>query len=68
MRAWRIYLVLQNQEHLQLSQILIRLLVSLVSFSCLGLGFLWIIFNKNHYAWHDIISKTQVVYMPKVKS
>lgn len=67
MRAWNIYLVANDQKQLTMSQMLIRLLFSLISFLCCGLGFFWIFCNKNRSTWHDMISKTQVIYVPSNK-
>jgi uncharacterized RDD family membrane protein YckC len=43
------------------SSALIRALSSLLSLIPLGLGFIWILFNREHEAWHDKISGTHVV-------
>jgi uncharacterized RDD family membrane protein YckC len=37
-----------------------RNLSKLVSFAACGLGCLWIIWSKDHRAWHDIMSGTRV--------
>jgi uncharacterized RDD family membrane protein YckC len=34
-----------------------------ISMSFLGLGFLWLIFNKRHHSWADKLGGTSVVYM-----
>lgn len=39
----------------------IRALASLLSLLPLGLGFIWILFNRDLEAWHDKISGTHVV-------
>jgi uncharacterized RDD family membrane protein YckC len=43
------------------SSALIRALSSLISLIPLGLGFVWILFNRDLEAWHDKISGTYVV-------
>jgi uncharacterized RDD family membrane protein YckC len=40
---------------------LIRALASLLSLIPLGLGFIWILFNRDLEAWHDKVSETYVV-------
>jgi uncharacterized RDD family membrane protein YckC len=40
---------------------LIRALSSLLSLIPFGLGFIWILFNRDLQAWHDKISETYVV-------
>jgi hypothetical protein len=42
---------------------LIRALSSLLSLIPLGLGFIWILFNRDLEAWHDKISETYVVQL-----
>jgi hypothetical protein len=42
---------------------LIRALSSLLSLIPLGLGFVWILFNRDLEAWHDKISETYVVQL-----
>jgi uncharacterized RDD family membrane protein YckC len=42
---------------------LIRALSSLLSLIPLGLGFIWILFNRDLEAWHDKISATYVVQL-----
>jgi uncharacterized RDD family membrane protein YckC len=42
---------------------LIRALSSLLSLIPLGLGFIWILFNRDLEAWHDKVSETYVVQL-----
>ena len=42
---------------------LIRALSSVLSLIPLGLGFIWILFNRDLAAWHDKVSETYVVRM-----
>jgi uncharacterized RDD family membrane protein YckC len=42
---------------------LIRALSSLLSLIPLGLGFIWILFNRDLESWHDRISATYVVHL-----
>lgn len=42
-------------------QLIIRYLAYLVSAIPLGLGFIWIIFDKNRQGWHDKLARTQVI-------
>jgi len=42
-----------------------RLGWALVSLLPLGLGFLWILFDPEKRAWHDRLSRTRVVVLPK---
>jgi uncharacterized RDD family membrane protein YckC len=40
---------------------LVRLFGYLVNFAILGLGFLWIIWDKDKQGWHDKFARTYVV-------
>lgn len=42
-------------------QLIIRYLAYLVSAIPLGLGFIWILFDKHNQGWHDKLSKTLVI-------
>lgn len=33
----------------------------------LGLGFLWILHDRDKLAWHDRLSETRLVLLPKAK-
>ena len=46
-------------------QALLRVVVSIASWLCLGLGFFWSLFDKEKRAWHDIYSDSRVVQLPK---
>ena len=38
---------------------------TLFSWLCLGLGFLWQWVDREHITWHDRLSRTRVVVLPK---
>ena len=44
---------------------IVRALSCFLSLSCVGLGFLWIVFDDNRQAWHDKIAGTVVVRVPR---
>jgi uncharacterized RDD family membrane protein YckC len=48
-------------QRLSLKASFIRNFGKLISLSILGLGFLWILFNKERQGWHDKMAKTLVV-------
>jgi len=43
------------------SQVIIRVLVSILSAAALGLGFTWALFNRERRTWHDIAADTIVI-------
>ncbi len=61
MRAWRLKLVSADGGPVTRRQALIRYAVALLSALALGLGFLWILFDREKRAWHDIASGTRLV-------
>ena len=60
LRAWKTRVL--NSEHGVISwqQAFIRFIVALLSWGSLGLGFLWIVIDKNQRSWHDMASKTEL--------
>jgi uncharacterized RDD family membrane protein YckC len=34
----------------------------MLSWASCGLGFFWILWDKNGYAWHDSLSKTRLFF------
>ena len=65
MQAWRIQLVRFDGEKPRLWQALMRCAGAAVSFACLGLGYLWKLFDRNDRYWHDYLSGTELVLLPK---
>lgn len=65
MRAWRLKLVSLDGGPVRLSAAIRRLLAALVSSAALGLGFLWVWVDRDGCAWHDRLSGTRVVQLPK---
>ena len=68
MRAWRIYLVNEDGFPPHLGNILLRLLVAPFSVAFLGAGYLWMYTNDRRQTWHDNLSGTVVVHVPKDKN
>lgn len=65
MRAWRVKIEFQGEHQAGWRRYGIRFLVSLVSAACLGLGFVWSLFNPQHLTWHDIASHSRLIRTPK---
>ena len=59
----------QNPDGTAISlwQALLRFIVSIASWLCVGLGFFWVLFDKQKRSWHDMYSETQLVRVPKRK-
>lgn len=67
MRAWRLRMLNTNKGPLTLTQCLLRFLVSIASLGCFGLGYLWLLLDKDKLTWHDRYSETRVIREPKTK-
>jgi uncharacterized RDD family membrane protein YckC len=65
MQAWRIKLVQTTGGKPSAGQILLRCLGAMLSAGCLGLGYLWCLVDRNKRYWHDYISSTELVLLPK---
>jgi uncharacterized RDD family membrane protein YckC len=65
MRVWRIRLLRMDGTGLSIKDGLVRCLAALLSTACLGLGFLWILVDKEKLAWHDRLSGTRMVITAK---
>lgn len=67
MQVWGIRVQNADGTAISLWQALLRFIVSIGSWLCLGLGFLWSVFDKQKRTWHDMYSNTQLVRIPKPK-
>lgn len=67
MRAWRLKVIDMDGQTIGWRTAFIRFLFALVSAASLGLGYLWVLLDPERCAWHDRISKTRVVVLPKTK-
>lgn len=69
MKAWGLKLLNDNRtangRSIQLSQCMLRTGVGFFSLLFAGLGFWWMLFDKQQRSWHDMASLTRMVYIPK---
>ncbi len=61
MRAWRLRVLRDDGQALTFKDALLRYFAAILSWAALGLGFIWILLDKEGLAWHDRISKTRLV-------
>ena len=61
MQAWKIQLVTIDETELNIKKTMLRCLISTISFACFGMGYLWILYDKDNLSWSDILSKTKVI-------
>jgi uncharacterized RDD family membrane protein YckC len=61
MLTWRIKIISCDNKKLRLTQCLKRLLWALPCLACFGIGFFWLVFDKDKRTLYDRWSKTKVV-------
>jgi len=67
MRAWRVRVQRPGGQPITWGQAALRYLVAILSWVALGLGFLWSLIDREKRTWHDLVSKTVLVVLPKEK-
>lgn len=65
MRVWRIHLVTETEGGFSVWSCLLRFVGAFISAAAAGLGYLWSFFDKKKRCWHDMLSKSQLIYRPK---
>ncbi|PAU65087.1 hypothetical protein BZL41_07845 [Pseudomonas sp. PIC25] len=65
MQVWGLRVQNADGTAIDLWQALLRFLIAIISWLCAGLGFLWILWDKQKRSWHDIYSESKVVQLPK---
>jgi len=63
MRAWRLKVVRNGGGTVGWALAMKRFGLAWISLLCLGLGFLWILFDRDKLAWHDRWSGTRVILL-----
>jgi uncharacterized RDD family membrane protein YckC len=64
MQVWGIRVQNADGSAIGLWQALLRFLVAMASWLCLGAGFLWVLVDPRGRSWHDIYSQSQLVRIP----
>jgi uncharacterized RDD family membrane protein YckC len=65
MQVWGLRIQNKDGTAITLWQAMLRFLVAIGSWLLLGLGYFWVIWDKEKRTWHDIYSESQVVHLPK---
>jgi uncharacterized RDD family membrane protein YckC len=65
MASWRLQLEREDGGRLTWGDALRRLAWGLVALLPLGLGYAWMLFDPQRRTWHDRLSRTRVVVLPK---
>jgi uncharacterized RDD family membrane protein YckC len=62
LRAWRIRVLTPDMKPISWKQALLRFMTAIISWGFFGLGFLWILVDRNKLSWHDHLSKTALFF------
>ena len=65
MRAWRIKLLTTDGQPIDWRQAIVRTAGAHLSVFAAGLGYLWILVDRDRFAWHDRLSRTRLVMLEK---
>ena len=65
MQVWGIRVQNQDGSAIDLWQALLRFFIAIGSWLCGGLGYLWMLWDKQQRTWHDRYSDSVVVQLPK---
>jgi uncharacterized RDD family membrane protein YckC len=65
MRAWRLRLVTADGSKVSFARALLRFACACVSAMPCGLGFIWMLFDREQLSWHDRWSGTRIQLLPK---
>ena len=65
MQVWKIQLENNEGERLTYKACVLRFMTATLSVIGAGLGFFWMYFNKERLTFHDIASKSHVIYLGK---
>jgi uncharacterized RDD family membrane protein YckC len=65
MQVWGIRVQNSDGSAISLWQALLRFMVAMASWLCLGLGFAWVLVDRRKRSWHDIYSASQIVRLPR---
>lgn len=67
MRTWRTYLRDENNRPPSWNRALLRFVMAVISWLPAGLGFWWSVFHPARSTWHDLVSRTHLVVIPRTR-
>jgi uncharacterized RDD family membrane protein YckC len=65
MIAWRLRVETDQGQPITAKHALLRFMAAILSALVLGLGYWWILVDKNNLSWHDHWSNSRIVQLPK---
>ena len=67
MQSWGMQLETDGGKKVNVTTASLRFVAAIVSWLPLGLGFAWQLWDRDGLSWHDRLSRTRLVYYPKIK-
>jgi uncharacterized RDD family membrane protein YckC len=64
MLAWHLHVETSDGTPMRLGQALLRFIGAMLSFTTLGIGYLWMYVDPDRRAWPDMLSRTHIVHRP----
>jgi len=61
MKTWKFQIEQNNGNNITHKQACARFVLAIISFTVVGLGFVYQLFNKDNLAWHDKYSNTRLI-------
>ena len=68
MRTWRLKLIMKSKTEMTWSEATKRFLLAVIAILPFGAGLLWLVFDSERLAFHDRVSDSKIVYIPKGQS
>jgi len=65
MKSWDIRIVSNNGQAITLTQCLLRLMAAIPSLLFFGIGYFWMLIDKDKLTWPDRFSDTHLIMTPK---
>ena len=65
MQAWRMKLINSAGGEIRFYQVVVRALGAALSALCLGAGYWWCLIDTQGKTWHDYLSGTELILLPK---
>lgn len=67
MRAWKFKVCDMKYANIGWGRAAGRFVAAVLSWACLGLGFLWCLFDREQLSWHDRLSGTRLIMVGREK-
>jgi len=65
MKSWNMRIISNNGKPITLIQCLLRIIAATLSILCFGLGYIWMLIDKDNLTWADRYSETRLIMTPK---